>query len=244
MGKSFLSHMQYTLLVVFMASYRRSYVFTLGFHEDYIERRLHQTSAKPDDVVVLFTGKPAIGGVKRAFESLRARSLSIGLPEPKLIELEYEEPSKALYQAKQVINALPEPIIADLSGGMRVIVIIVYTALLLEGKHFELYMQPEGSMHMHLHIPRGIIHCIRNPLSKEKMEILKIIMENPGITVKELAQTVGRKEKTIINHMIELKKLNLVVQKGKLAGLYPTQWTPTIIPETKKIPTNKTKTKK
>lgn len=207
----------------------RSYVFTLGFHEDYIERRLHLTRAQPEDSIVLFTGKPIIGGVKRAYESLRARTLNIGLSEPKLVELEYEDPAKALYQARQVISSLSEPIIADLSGGMRVIVVIVYTALLLEGKHFELYMQPEGSMHIHLYIPRGVIQCIRNPLSREKQEILRIVKSKPGITVKELAQILGRKEKTIINHIIELKKLNLIVQKGKLAGIYPTQWTQTVI---------------
>ena len=207
----------------------KSYVFTLGFHEDYIERRLYQTKAQPEDTIVLFSGKPIVGGVRRAYESLKARNLSIGLPEPKLIELEYEEPSKALQQARQVISGLKEPIIADLSGGMRVIVIIVYTALLLERKHFELYIQPEGSMHLHLHIPKEIIQCIKHTLSKEKQEILKTIMKHPGITTKELAQTLKKKEKTIINHIVELKKLNLVAQKGKLAGIYPTKWTPVII---------------
>ncbi len=208
----------------------RSFIFTLGFHEDYIERRLHESSATREDEIILFTAKPAIGGVLRAYESLKARAHSIGLRKPKLVELDCQDMAEAILQARKTIHQLPEPIIADLSGGMRVTIITVYTALLLENKKFKLYIQPEGSMELHINIPSQIIELIRNPLTQEKKKTLKTIMENPGITVREIAETLGKKEKTILNHLTELKKKQLVKIKGRSRGLYPTKWAKTICP--------------
>jgi len=203
----------------------KSYVFTLGFHEDYIERRLYMTKASREDVIVLFTCKPAVGAVIRAYEGLKLRTTSLGISQPLLVEISCDNPAEAISEARKIIRELPEPIIADLSGGMRIAVILIYTALLLENKEFELKMQSESEPAIEAEIPYPIIKLIKNPLSREKQEILAEIMKNPGITAKELALKLGKKEKTILNHIAELKKHQLVVQKGKYSGLYPTKWT-------------------
>lgn len=207
----------------------KSYVFTLGFHEDYVERRLYQTHASHGDPILLFTAKPSVGGVLRAYESLRFRASSIGISTPKLVELPIEEPSEALYIACDEIFRLYEPIIADLSGGMRAVVLMVYTALLLSGKDFSLYVQPEGSGLLDLKIPRGIIRSVRYPLSEEKLGIMRVVLENPGVSVDEIALILKKKSKTIMNHLSELKKLGLVVQKGRKSGVYPTEWAKVLV---------------
>ena len=202
----------------------KSYVFTLGFHEDFAERRLYVTKANRKDVIVLFTCKPAVGAVLRAYEGLKLRITSLGLKTPKLVEINCENPAEAISEARKIIRQLPEPIIADLSGGMRIAVILVYTALLMENKVFELKMQSESEPAIHMEIPYPILKLIKNPLSKEKQQIILETMRNPGITVKELAEKLGKKEKTIANHIAELKKHQLVVQKGRYSGIYPTKW--------------------
>lgn len=202
----------------------KSYVFTLGFHEDFAERRLYMTKAGRDDVIVLFTCKPAVGAVIRAYEGLKLRTSSLGLKTPKLVEISCEKPAEAISEARKTIRQLPEPIIADLSGGMRIAVILVYTALLMENKVFELKMQSESEPAIEAEIPYPVIKLIKNPLSKEKQQIVREAIRNPGITVKELAEKLGRKEKTIVNHVAELKKHQLIVQKGRYSGIYPTEW--------------------
>jgi len=202
----------------------KSYVFTLGFHEDFVERRLYMSRASREDTIVLFTCKPAVGAVIRAYEGLKLRTSSLGLSTPKLVEISCENPAEAISEARKIIKELPEPIIADLSGGMRLAVIIVYTALLMENKAFELKMQSESEPPIQMEIPYPILKLLKTPLSKEKKQIILEIMKTPGITVKELAEKLGKKEKTIANHIAELKKHQLVVQKGKYSGIYPTKW--------------------
>jgi len=203
----------------------KSYVFTLGFHEDFVERRLYMSRAGREDTIVLFTCKPAVGAVIRAYEGLKLRTSSLGLSTPKLVEISCENPAEAISEARKIIRELPEPIISDLSGGMRLAVIIVYTALLMENKAFELKMQSESEPPIQMEIPYPILKLLKTPLSKEKKQIILEIMKTPGITVKELAEKLGKKEKTIANHIAELKKHQLVVQKGKYSGIYPTKWT-------------------
>jgi len=180
--------------------------------------------ASREDTIVLFTCKPAVGAVIRAYEGLKLRTSSLGLSTPKLVEISCENPAEAISEARKIIKELPEPIIADLSGGMRLAVIIVYTALLMENKAFELKMQSESEPPIQMEIPYPILKLLKTPLSKEKKQIILEIMKTPGITVKELAEKLGKKEKTIANHIAELKKHQLVVQKGKYSGIYPTKW--------------------
>jgi CRISPR locus-related DNA-binding protein len=62
-----------------------------------------------------------------------------------------------------------------------------------------------------------------NSLSKEKVLILNEIYKSPGVSVDDLARITGKSRKTIINHIIELKNLDIIVQKGKNSGLFLTK---------------------
>jgi DNA-binding IclR family transcriptional regulator len=53
---------------------------------------------------------------------------------------------------------------------------------------------------------------------------MRVIASQPGSRVEELVEATGMKEKTLRNHIAELKALNLVVQKGRGSGLYLTEW--------------------
>jgi len=60
-------------------------------------------------------------------------------------------------------------------------------------------------------------------LPEEKRKILEEIARNPGITIPQLARALAKSEKTITNHLTELKKLNLVITRGKTNNLYTTK---------------------
>jgi CRISPR locus-related DNA-binding protein len=201
----------------------RSFVFTLGFHEDHVVRRLHMHNALSEDVIVLFTVGPVVPAVRRAFEGVRGYALRTGLSEPRLVEVPLDPPN-AIYVIMSTLEDLPRPLIIDISGGMRVLGVLILISLLLIGwEGVDIYLQPEGGDVREVHIPRELFEFMRYPLSDSELEIVKAVSESPGITIEELARVMGRSEKTIRNSIVRLKKL-LIVQKGRYAGLYPTKW--------------------
>ena len=97
----------------------RSFVFSLGFHEDFVIRRLSDLAARRGEGVVLFTGSPVAPGTRRAFTSLVDYCTRVGLDAPRLVELPLSDAPRAVSTAVRVVSSLPEPIVADLGGGMR-----------------------------------------------------------------------------------------------------------------------------
>lgn len=197
-------------------------MFTLGFHEDHVTRRLHIHNALAEDVVVLFTVSPVSAGVRRAYEGVRGYVLRIGLSEPKLVEVPFNPPD-GIFTIVGVLKDVPRPLIVDVSGGMRFLGLLVVVSLLFMGEDVDIYVQPEGGDVAEVHIPRELFEFMRRPLSSGEVELIKTISEYPGITLDELAEMLGKSEKTVRNLMTRLRKL-LVIQKGRYAGLYPTKW--------------------
>ena len=200
-----------------------SYIFTLGFHEDFILRRLVSEKAQHGSRVVIFTVKPITGATKTAYQNLVTYCTRMGLSSPELVELSIGEAEDIILSALDTIQTLEEPIIADLTGGMRILVIAVYTALIASKKRFRAYIATEGEQKAEIKIESTHIGAITKELPEEKKKILETIVINPGITPAQLAKNLGKSEKTIANHITELKKLNLVITRGKTNNIYPTK---------------------
>jgi len=201
----------------------RSFVFTLGFHEDFILRRLSRKAARPDERVLVVTASPVVGGVLSAFGSLAAQCKRLGFGEPELLALDLSDEAGALSLLVSRFGGLGEPIVADLSGGMRVVCVLTLLALLLSDRRFELYVIPESGEAAELHIPAGVTRAFAG-LSREKREILREIAARPGVPVEPLARRLGRSPKTVRNHLSELKAMGLVASRGRGAPLELTRW--------------------
>lgn len=201
-----------------------SFVFTLGFHEDFIIRRLHASRAEAGDKIIVFTVKPASGAPLKAFSNLETYCLRIGLQRPVLIEIDVRERdfTEILGDVLEVVLGLEEPVVADLSGGMRILVIAIYTAIMISRKKAVVMVSPEGEAIEH-RIDIEDIRILDTELTEEKREILEIIEKNPGTTIPEIARTLEKSEKTITNHVNTLKKQRLVAAKGKRNNLYLTK---------------------
>ncbi len=202
----------------------------MGFHEDHIVRRLHQSSASVDDDIIVFTVKPIQGAVKRAFEGLVGYTRSVRLKYPELVEVPLASTPEALKIIVDVLSGKQEPFIVDLSGGMRALGVLVLTALLVMNIKADIYVQPEAGDVNEVKIPKELFEYLEKPLTIEEQSILREIIMNPGITIEELAARQGKSVRTIRNSLTRLRKL-LVVQKGRKAGLYPTKWTQILTPQ-------------
>ncbi|MEM1681097.1 MAG: CRISPR-associated CARF protein Csa3 [Sulfolobales archaeon] len=200
----------------------RSFIFTLGFHEDHVIRRLHIHNALPEDFIVLFTVSPISPSVRRAFEGVRSYTLRTGLREPKLVEVPMNSPD-GIFTVVNSLRDVPRPLVVDVSGGMRFLGLFILISLLFMAEDVDIYLQPEGGEVQEIYIPKELFEFMRRPLSNNELEILNVVSEHPGITIEELARSIGKSEKTVRNSIVRLRKL-LVVQKGRYAGLYPTKW--------------------
>ncbi|MEM4972057.1 MAG: CRISPR-associated CARF protein Csa3, partial [Sulfolobales archaeon] len=183
-----------------------SYIFTLGFHEDFILRRLLSEKAQPGNRIVVFTVKPAAGATKTAYQNLATYCIRMGLSSPELVELSIGDAEDMISSVLDILETLEEPIIADLTGGMRILVIAIYTALIASKKRFRVYVATEGEQRAQITIESTHIEAITKELTEEKRKILETIVRNPGITPPQLARIMQKSEKTIANHITELKK--------------------------------------
>ncbi|MEM0473018.1 MAG: CRISPR-associated CARF protein Csa3 [Sulfolobales archaeon] len=201
-----------------------SFIFTLGFHEDFILRRLASERAQPGNRIVVMAAKPLTGASRGAFQNLTAYCVRTGLSEPELVEIAPGDFTTMLQAASETIDRLEEPLIADLSGGMRILVVVVYTAIITSGKRYRVYIVPEAQdQSAQIEIETTHIEALTKELPEEKTKILETIVRNPGITIPQLARITKKSEKTIANHLTELKKLNLVITRGKTNNIYPTK---------------------
>ncbi|MCC6065934.1 MAG: CRISPR-associated CARF protein Csa3 [Thermofilum sp.] len=201
----------------------RSFVFSLGFHEDFVIRRLSSLAARKGEEIVLFTGSPVVPGTRRAYTSLLDYCTRVGLEAPRLVELPLSDAPQAVSTAVRVVSGLREPIVADLGGGMRAVVVAVLLALMTSGKAFELYVSSEGGEAEELRIPAGVARALSS-LSAEKREILSVIARSEGCTAEFIAGRTGKALKTVRNHLSELKRMSLVASTGRRGGYKLTSW--------------------
>lgn len=205
----------------------RLFIFPLGFHEDFAMRTLNQFSASNEDKIIVITLSPIVKATKSAFTSLLLNTQRIGISDTNLIEIDSTDFSKVVMKIIKAFNSLnikPEQIIIDPSGGLRIFdLALFFTGILLSLKGFKstLVIQPESANYEPTSIDlRDLLNILR--LDESYMEIIKQINENDGSTIEELSSKLNVADKTIRNKISELKKLNIVMQKGRGQGIYLT----------------------
>lgn len=201
------------------------YIFPLGFHEDFILRRLSRTDANRYDHILVITCQPLGAGTRRAYGSLHAKTIDLGFGEPELIVLDCSDPAESMNALWNAVgNKVYDEIIVDISGGMRILSIIAILTLLIKRIPFTLYYQPESGAFEETIIPKEIIQLIIQPLTSIEKHLLEIISGKGAATVKELSNTMGRKEKTIMNIIARLRNKKLIVKKTRKHIVQPTKW--------------------
>jgi len=200
----------------------RSYVFTLGFHEDFVVRRLHGTHVSPEDHLLAITVRPVSKGTMKAFQALQAYCTKLSLREPELLELEGSNLFSFVEQILSKVRSLQEPLIVDISGGMRALGVSTLIAVLASGKDADIYVTLENE-EGELYFSTREFRALASGVTKERYILLSEVSRNPGITVDELAQKLGKTKKTVLNYVTEMKGDGLLTQRGKSAGIFLTK---------------------
>ncbi|MGC8621780.1 MAG: CRISPR-associated CARF protein Csa3 [Caldisphaera sp.] len=205
----------------------RLFVFPIGFHEDFAIRTLNKFSASKEDKIIAITLSPAVNATKNAFNSLTLNAQRIGILDINLIEIDSTDFSKVVMTIIKKFNELnikPEQIIIDTSGGLRIFdLALFFSGFLLSLKGFKstLIIQPESANYETTSLDlRELLNILR--LDVSSIEIINQIDVNEGSTIEELSGKLNVADKTIRNKISELKKLNLIMQKGRGQGIYLT----------------------
>ena len=154
-------------------------ILTLGFDERFCFRALLRHEIKEGDEIVLITAG-LVDKVKKAYEWIKTvveRSYDVKI---KLIEIDVKNLMKAILD---VVNLLDEykdwNVIVNLSGGMRILTIIMLFALTIKSmRHIKVEIELEDLSAL-IEIPTQlfVVGDVKSKLTNEKIEILKLISQ-------------------------------------------------------------------
>ncbi|MEM1732955.1 MAG: CRISPR-associated CARF protein Csa3 [Desulfurococcaceae archaeon] len=200
----------------------RVFIAPIGFHEDFVLRSLIVLNGSRNDVLLVLSCIPILGGVRTAIENLAGLARRQGLPDPQVVELECSNLYHSLRHLRGVLKKyLSNDIVLIAGGGLRALTIIAIIALISYKKPFTIHYEPETDMERFTVKPELLVNIYSNP-GETELRALEEIIKSPGLDVKELAHRLGLKEKSTRNLVTRLKKRGLVVKKGRREGIYPT----------------------
>ena len=193
---------------------KRCFIFTLGFHEDVVLRRLNEEGARRGEEILVVSG-PENPGVRRAFESLRNYALKVGYSEPRIIHVDPSEPHKALVEIAEFLSGCRGcRVVAEFGGGLRCVGYLTLLALLALGVEFNLHVRIEGS-DTDVKVPWEVVEPIAKELRNLDYKIMSVLARTGGCSEKEVAEEAGIGEKTVRNRLAELRRRGLVEKKGR-----------------------------
>jgi CRISPR locus-related DNA-binding protein len=186
------------------------YVFTLGFHADHVIKRL----ARARDVggVIVVTATPVVKAVSDAFKNIVAFCDKASFPYPQLLDVDVSDGGSAALKVLEKLRGWSY-IVADLGGGMRPLVTVTLIALLLAGKWAQVDFVVTGEREdaVELRVPLNTIYMLLTGIGQEKLRILEELSRS-SMDVSEIAQVLGKSERTVRTYLGELKKFGLVVE--------------------------------
>ena len=113
------------------------------------------------------------------------------------------------------------------------LVLGLYTAALLipqnvkERISLEIDTEDRG---VHIAIPNELLYILTPPDLGARINVLKAVVESPGLTIEELSQRLGKDESTIRRQIQTLAKLKLITIEGsRPQRIKPTQIAKTLL---------------
>jgi len=191
-------------------------ILTLGFDERFCFRAILRHGIKEGDEVVLITAG-LVDRVKKAYEWIKTvveRSYDVKV---RLIEVDVKNLMKAILDVVKILDEYKDwNVIVNLSGGMRILTIIMLFALTIKPmRHIKVEIELEDLSAL-IEIPTQLfaVGDVKSKLTNEKIEILKLISRFEE--VKEIVKVLGKDASTVRRHIASLVEMGLVsVEKRK-----------------------------
>ncbi|RLE57410.1 MAG: hypothetical protein DRJ40_03645 [Thermoprotei archaeon] len=198
----------------------RLLVLTLGFEEKFAFRMLTRHGLDRGDRILILTGR-AVERTVKAIETIKefVKKYFPGEIDVEFYEVDLSNFIEAVRRIRDVLSRyIPsyDKVIINLTGGMRVLILATFTALLLLSVNLgeritHIEVEFEDGTYL-VKIPQNLPRMLLNvrSLTRERIELLRAIQELGEVTVKDLAKVLGKDESTIRRQIYELEKLELV----------------------------------
>uniref|UniRef100_A0A7J3TJ28 CRISPR locus-related DNA-binding protein n=1 Tax=Geoglobus ahangari TaxID=113653 RepID=A0A7J3TJ28_9EURY len=187
-------------------------IITFGFDEKFCYRAIMRNRIKDGDRIILLTAG-VVEKVKRAYELVRNFiSTTYKNVEVELVELNPRDFVFGVEKVATLIKNLENyEIVVNLSGGMRILSLMVYAALTLIDKDAKVEIELEDFSGV-VELPKEIFTLpkVLSKLSSEKIELIRIAKEKWEVSAMKLAEALGKDVTTIRRHIYELERLKLV----------------------------------
>ena len=194
----------------------KAIVASFGFDERFVVRAIIKHGIGLNDYVLLVSGK-AVDKTLDAFNYVKDLASKVGA------KVELFELGDAVYSFPDLVCKCLE-ILAKLlgeyshvtillSGGMRVIVLGLYTAALLLPKEYkdrisiEIDTEDKGA---EVTIPNELTKIVQVADVSQKRAVIEALIEAKNTTVEELTQKLKRDDSTIRRHIYTLAEMGLV----------------------------------
>ncbi len=202
-------------------------IASFGFDERFVVRAIIRHGLSQGDLVILLTSK-LVEKAEKAYKYVDqiARNVQAKVEVVELGESTYSFPHLVRSVKDILIKQAKERdrVTVILSGGMRIIVLGLYTAALSMPKDLKDKISIEidtEDINRLVVIPRNIVEIINPPSLGAKSEILDLVIKTPGLTIDELANKLGKDRSTIRRHLQALKEMKLITLRGRPFRVWP-----------------------
>lgn len=214
----------------------RALVASFGFDERFVVRAIIRHGIGVGDLLLLITST-STEKTLTAYNYVKDLASKVGA-QVELLQLGdkvYSFPDLVTELKKILLELLKsyDGITILLSGGMRVLVLGLYTAALLipqnvkERISLEIDTEDRG---VHIAIPNELLYILTPPDLGARINVLRAVVESPGLTIEELSQRLGKDESTIRRQIQTLAKLKLITIEGsRPQRIKPTQIAKTLL---------------
>ncbi|HIP65217.1 MAG TPA: CRISPR locus-related DNA-binding protein [Pyrodictium sp.] len=206
----------------------RALVASFGFDEKFVVRAIIRHGIGGGDLVVLVTATPT----EKTLSAYKYVADIAGKVDARvelyvLGEKVYDFTTLVVEVKKLLLKLAREydRVTVLLSGGMRVIVLGLYTAVLAlpdevkERVVVELDTEDRG---VRVEIPKEIVWLFKTPELGAKKQLLELIVREPRQTVEQLAKRLGKDESTVRRQLQTLAEQKLVKLEGRPVKPQPT----------------------
>ena len=220
-------------MVIYMP---RALVASFGFDERFVVRAIIRHGIGVGDLLLLITST-STEKTLTAYNYVKDLASKVGA-QVELLQLGdkvYSFPDLVTELKRILLELLKsyDGITILLSGGMRVLVLGLYTAALLipqnvkERISLEIDTEDRG---IHIAIPNELLYILTPPDLGARINVLRAVVESPGLTIEELSQKLGKDESTIRRQIQTLAKLKLITIEGsRPQRIKPTQIAKTLL---------------
>lgn len=214
----------------------RALVASFGFDERFVVRAIIRHGIGVGDLLLLITST-STEKTLTAYNYVKDLASKVGA-QVELLQLGdkvYSFPDLVTELKRILLELLKsyDGITILLSGGMRVLVLGLYTAALLipqnvkERISLEIDTEDRG---VHIAIPNELLYILTPPDLGARINVLRAVVESPGLTIEELSQKLGKDESTIRRQIQTLAKLKLITIEGsRPQRIKPTQIAKTLL---------------